>query len=117
MPDQKQKPAPHRLEEWQEDMIRAVPNSLIRDIVNDSRRGPTPPSSLASSVQSEKPRAPSGGTAPLQPPPGLNYVDALCDEADRRARAVAIQQRMETEWIEGLLERRNPHRAQTGYER
>jgi hypothetical protein len=103
-------------EEWKQEMIRAVPDSLLRDIVNDSRRGPAAPSSLASSVQSEKPRAPSGGTTPIQPPPGIKYVDQLCDAADRRDRAVRVQQEMEAAWIEGLLERGNPHKAKIGYD-
>ena len=94
---------------------RAVSDKLLRDIVNDSRRGPTAPSSLASSVQSE-PRRPSGATAPIQPPPGIEHIDRLCDEADRRARAVAVQQKLALEWIEGLLERRNPHKAKTNYD-
>jgi hypothetical protein len=104
------------LQPYQVRANRAVPNSLIRDIVADSRRGPTAPSSLASSVQSEKPRPPSGGVTPISQPPGIAHIDRLCDEADRRARAVAAQQQAETAWIEMLLERRNPHKAKTEYD-
>jgi hypothetical protein len=64
----------------------------------------------------DKPRAPSGGTTPIQPPPGLRWIDAQCDAQDKRDRAVAIQQKMEIEWTEHLLARRNPHKAKTGYD-
>jgi hypothetical protein len=103
------------LQPYQVRANRAVSDQLIRQIVADSRRGPTAPSSLASSVQST-PRPASGGSVPIQPPPGIKYVDQLCDAADRRDRAVAIQQKIETEWIEQLLERKNPYKAKTGYD-
>ena len=107
------------LQPYQVRANRAVPNSLIRDIVADSRCGPTAPSSLASRPSSPQPPSPKGNgwqdAAPLKPI-DTRYIDALCDAQDRRDRAVAIQQKMETEWIEHLLDRRNPHKAKTGYD-
>jgi hypothetical protein len=35
------------------------------------------------------------------------------DAQDRRDRAIAHQQAAELAWVEGLLERRNPHKAKT----
>jgi hypothetical protein len=64
----------------------------------------------------DEPRPPSGGTAPVESPPGLIYIDAQCEAAARRDRAVALQQKLETEWIGGLLERKNPHMAKTAYD-
>jgi hypothetical protein len=97
---------------------RAVPTSLIRDVVSDAYRGISQSASLIPPRQrsEEKPRAPSGGTVPISQPPGIEHIDRLCDEADRRARAIAAQQQAETAWIEMLLERRNPHMAKTTYD-
>jgi hypothetical protein len=112
MTDQKQKPAP--LEEWQEAAIRAVPDSLVRAIADDFRRGPAAPSSLAGPTQSEKPRPPSGGTAKLTVP-YVNHVDAIGESFARRDRAIAHQQAMELAWTEKLLGRRNPNKVATEY--
>jgi hypothetical protein len=103
-------------EEWEQEMVRAISNSLIRDIVADSRRGPAAPSSLASPAQSEKPRPPSGGTAEIKSPPGIDTIDRMCAEQDRAAKAAAVRQRIENEWIEGLLERRDPNRVKFEYD-
>jgi hypothetical protein len=62
----------------------------------------------------EPPRAPSGGTVPIASPPGVNYVDALCDAADRRDRIAAIRAAQEAAWIESHFEK--PPRIETDYE-
>jgi hypothetical protein len=100
---------------------RAVPDRLIRDLVNDFRRGPAAPSSMATRPGHSKPDEPDRprtgwvDPAPLQSPPGIEHVDALCDAQDRRDRAVAVQQKRENDWIEAQLDRRNPHKAKTEY--
>jgi hypothetical protein len=106
MADEKQKPAPPR-EEWREDMIRAVPDSLLRDIVNDIRRGPAVRSSLASRPQSSEPARPvGGGTVPIQPPPGIDIIDRMCASQAAIERTAAIKQRIESEWIEHLISKK-----------
>ena len=113
MTDQRQKPAP--LQEWQQDMIRAVPDSLVRDLVSDFRRGPSVRSSLASSVQSEKPRAPSSGTTEVKPPPGINYIDQMCEAQDRIDRAAAARVRVETELMEAMMNEKTLRRVKSDY--
>ena len=78
----------------QQAMLNAVPDRLMADIVNDQRRGVSPPSSLAT-TPGDPPRPARPGTgwadpAPLGPPPGTRYVDALCDAADAKDRAERI---------------------------
>jgi hypothetical protein len=104
------------LQPYQVRANRAVPDSLVRDIVADSRRGPTAPSSLASSVQSEKPRPLSGGSVPIQPPPGLNYVDQQVNAATRREYLIRAQQIAELQWIEDQLAKKTTYRAKTEYD-
>jgi hypothetical protein len=113
MTDQRQKPAP--LQEWQQDMIRTVPDSLVRDLVSDFRRGPSVRSSLASSVQSEKPRAPSSGTTEVKPPPGINYIDQMCEAQDRIDRAAAARVRVETELMEAMMNEKTLRRVKSDY--
>jgi hypothetical protein len=101
MSDQKQKPAP--LPEWQRDAIRAVSNSLLRDIVNDSRRGPSVRSSLASRPgQSSEPERPaSGGTVPITAVPGVEWIDRVAEGFAERDRAAAIREKLENELVTG----------------
>jgi hypothetical protein len=93
---------------------RAVSDQLMRDIVNDSRGGVTQRSSLARLPRSE-PRAPSGGTVEVKPPPGIDYIDRMCEAQSRTERAAAIRQRIENEWIEALMGNKTPHKAATEY--
>jgi hypothetical protein len=102
--------------EWQRDMQRAVPSRLVSDLVNDFRRGPAGPSSIAGARSvNEPPRAPSGGTVEVRPPDGLRWIDQMCDHADRQAQVAAIRQRIENEWVEGILDRSKPNRAKSEY--
>ena len=59
----------------------------------------------------EKPRAVSGGSVPIQPPPGIADIDRLCDAADRADRAAAARVRMEA-----LMSDKTPHRAKFEYD-
>jgi hypothetical protein len=96
------------LQEWQLDAMRAVPDSLIRDIVGDARRGISTSASMIPDKRADgTPRAPSGGTTEIKPPPGVNYVDALCDAQDRRDRLAAIRQAAENAEIERRLDRKD----------
>jgi hypothetical protein len=107
------------LQPYQVRATQAVGDQLIKDIVADARRGisqsasPIPPAR----EKSVRPRGSGWQDAqPVSQPPGVNLIDKMCDAQDRAAKAAAIRQRVENEWIEGLLERRNPHKATTEYD-
>jgi hypothetical protein len=95
-------------------MIRAVRDDVIRDIVRDSRRGVSQRSSLAVVPQSE-PRPASGGSVPIQQPPGINYIDRMCEAQDRIDRLNAVRVRIETEMVEAAMENKIRYKAQTEY--
>ena len=65
---------------------RAVPTSLVQDIVSDFRRGVAQPSSIAAP---SKPKVePKKGTGwseplPLSNPPGVDLADRLTDQQDQ----------------------------------
>lgn len=61
---------------WMLEMARAVPTSLVRDIVNDFRGGPATLRPLARQSE-EPPPAVGGGTVPLGPQPGIAAIDAI----------------------------------------
>jgi len=67
-----------------------------------SYRGISKSASLIPDKQrdAEEPRAVSGGTVPVQSPPGVRWVDQQVEAQDRIDRAAAIRQRVEAEWIE-----------------
>jgi hypothetical protein len=73
-------------------MMEAVPDKLMADIVNDQRRGIPPPSSLAAAPNAPEPPRGSGTytPAPLGPPPGQRWIDAMLDEADAKDRVQRI---------------------------
>jgi hypothetical protein len=79
------------LQEWQLDAMRAVPESLLRDIVADSRAGISASASMLPSRKpsEEPPPAASGGTADLAVP-GLRHVDAIASSFERRDRLEAL---------------------------
>jgi hypothetical protein len=103
------------LPEWAVDAERAVPTSLIRDVVSDAYRGISQSASmLPPHMRSEdKPRPASGGTVPIQPPPGINYIDQMCEAQSRADRLAAIKQRIEHAWIEAHFD--NGPRIETEY--
>jgi hypothetical protein len=89
--------------ERRREMERACSTEDLRDLVHASRRpqGPSiggiPSSQTLSGVHpGGGASVPGGGTgwreaAPLRPPPGINYVDRLVDEQDRRDREELAQ--------------------------
>ena len=90
-------------QEWQIDAQRAVGNRLMADVVADFRR----PLSNSASMIPEKQRAagterpPSGGgTVEVRPPPGVNYIDRMCDAADRQEQIARARIELENQWIE-----------------
>jgi hypothetical protein len=83
------------------EFAEAVPTSLIRDVVRDNR-APQGPSSAGASGQltktSSNPGIPGSNTSgwlretPLGPPPGISYVDMLCEVDAERQRGQAMVQ-------------------------
>jgi hypothetical protein len=88
---------------WQYEMMLAVPGNVVMDIWRDFRKGPTPPSSpirptdtqqemrvtLYDQQQMMRKRRGWADPAPIEPPPGIKYIDAMClvqDEIDRAER-------------------------------
>jgi|SRR5215469_5268335 len=117
MTDQKQKPAP--LQEWQRDAIRAEPRGFMRDVIRDAYHGISQSASLIPERQrseEDTPRPPSGGTVEIKAPPGINYVDQLCDAADRNDRIAALRAKVENDWIEFQLEQAKGPRIETEYD-
>jgi hypothetical protein len=77
-----------RVEEWHHDMMRAVPDGLVRQIVNDHRGGPAKLAPLSSDQRGVVGQPEPGwiDAAPLGPPPGQAYIDQLCAAADAEDR-------------------------------
>ncbi len=79
------------------EMVRAVPSSVVADLVNDFRRGPSRPSSLTAqqnrAVPEQNPRG-SGWVAeiPIGPPAGVELCDRLIDTQDILDRVELEQQ-------------------------
>jgi hypothetical protein len=82
-----------RIEPWERDLAKAVPDRLVRDIVADNR-SPRGPSSIAASNKTEDREPQERGTGwmketPIRPPEGVEWIDRLCeqqDALDRRER-------------------------------
>jgi hypothetical protein len=107
------------LQEWQLDAMRGAPASVMRDVVADSRRGISQSASMIPDRlrPSEPPRAPNSSETPIAPPPGVDHCDRIAEAFARQDLTVTMQQKLEIEWIEKLLDRRNGgHRAKTEYD-
>jgi hypothetical protein len=104
-------------QEWELDAERAVPTSLIRDIVSDAYRGIAQSTSMIPDRHrsQDRPRPPSGGTVPIQPPPGIEIIDRLCQAQDRADRAAAVRVRIETEMVEAAMANKVTYKAETEY--
>jgi hypothetical protein len=95
MPHEEAKQARRRrIEPYELEMVKAVPDKVIRDIVSDAR-SPSGPSSIAASKKTTFPNEDGErGTGwaketPIRPPEGVEWVDRLMDaqdEKDRRER-------------------------------
>jgi hypothetical protein len=99
------------LQPYQVRANRAVPDRLIRDLVADARKGISQSASMIPDRQrsEDKPRAPSGGTVEIKPPPGIDIIDRMCEAQSRADRAAAIRQRIENDWIESHFEKGTTH--------
>jgi hypothetical protein len=79
---------------FHKEMVDACPGSLMQDIVNDHRRGVSPPSSLAATPDAPPPEPrnyPRGSIeAASLAVPGIRYVDQLCDAADAKDKAERV---------------------------
>jgi hypothetical protein len=62
-----------------------------------------------------KPRAPSSGTTEVKSPPGINYIDQMCEAQDRIDRAAAARVRVETELMEAMMKDKTLRRAKSDY--
>jgi hypothetical protein len=71
---------------------RAVPTSVVRDLVNDFRSRP------AMRSQVEKPERGTGWYTPpaLRPPDGINHVDAIGQSFDVQERAAKLAELKQT---------------------
>ena len=75
-------------------MRAAAPDNVIKDIVRDNRapQSPSSPGGVPSTQQvSNRVGVPGGGTGwahevPIGPPPGIGFVDALCELDSARQR-------------------------------
>jgi hypothetical protein len=63
-------------------MRMAVPDNLLRSIVDDNRNPSTSPSSMAGPVKAVERRPNVAVEVPLRSPPGIDACDRLMDAAD-----------------------------------
>jgi hypothetical protein len=103
---------------WELEAERAAPTNLIRDLVADSRRGISQSASMIPDRlrSSEPPRARSSSETPIAPPLGVDHCDRIAEAFARRDLAVTMQQKLEIEWIEKLLERKNANKTTYEYD-
>jgi hypothetical protein len=80
------------------EMVKAVPDRMLRDIVHDNRAPTGRPGMIPSSQQASS-AGPSAGDGkgwareiPLGPPAGIRYVDQQIDAQDAKDRAERSQQ-------------------------
>ena len=84
--------------EWQLEAARAVPDDVVRSLVEDFRRGPAQPSSpLKQSGRTVEVNRGSGwqDAAPLSQPPGIKIMDAMMDQQDKIDKAERIKKALE----------------------
>jgi len=75
------------LQPWQLEMAQAVGDGLVRDLVQDFKRGVPQRSSIASEGPPRERRSAGAVASPLAAPPGISLVDQLCELQDRIDRA------------------------------
>jgi hypothetical protein len=71
-------------------MLNATPDAVVRDLVADGRRGISQSQSLVAperAERSEPVRRGNGEPRPLQQPPGISLIDAMCEAQDARDKA------------------------------
>jgi hypothetical protein len=80
---------------WMLEMARAVPTSLIRDIVKDFGSGPAQLRPLVPPPSDPPPAVAT--TVPLGPPRDIKYVDAIALGFAERERREALAQQLDVE--------------------
>lgn len=99
------------IEPYQVRAAGAVNDRLVRDLVSDFRAPISQSASMIPTRSSEPPPTKGSGwveAAPLKSP-DTRWIDAQIDAADRRDRAIRLQQEIELAEIESRLARRNRH--------
>ena len=123
-----------KMQPWMKAAIAVAGDDVLRDIVNDNRSPPrpaAPPSNVsimgAGRVQEfdvgpkyrpyKPPPEDDNATTerpgwrdatPLRPPEGLRYIDAMCDEEDRRFRAQRVKEMVEAAAVQRALKAAEP---------
>jgi hypothetical protein len=71
---------------------QAVPTGLVKQIVEDFRRGVPEPSSGMVPPPAPMPTQPGGPPkeVPIQPPPGIQYVDRIAEAFAERERSEEV---------------------------
>jgi len=95
------------LPEYVVEASRAVPDSLVRDLVNDFRRGPSLPSSMAQKGPAPEVKRGTGWQAdvPLRQPPGVDLIDRMVKGQDQLDQLERIQQLKNTLELLALSQR------------
>jgi hypothetical protein len=93
------------IQPYQVRATQAVGDRLVKDIVADAYRGISQSASMI--PPSREPAKPKGtgwvDAAPLKSP-DTRWIDAQIDAQDKRDRAAALRQRVESDWIEFQLD-------------
>ena len=91
-------------------MIVAEPRGFMQDIVQASRLRSQSASMIPDRQREDPPTKGTGwaDAVPLKPPPGIEIVDRLCIEQDKRDRAAANRVRIETELAEAMMRNTGP---------
>ena len=94
-----------------EEMARAVPDHVMKNIAMRDARAPTGPSSAGVVPSSQQVRGTGGGRGsgwseptPLSNPPGVNWADRLMDHQDAKDRAELIEREAKLKAMAKLAE-------------
>ena len=88
----------------------------MEDIIRASRQRSQSASLIPDRQRSkERPRVPSGGTIERKPPPGINYIDRMCEAQDRVDRAAATRVRVETALVEAIMNDKISNKIKSDY--
>jgi hypothetical protein len=82
-----------------DDLVKAVPDQLVRDIVQDMRHGRSEPSGLAGPEEKSAARVRGSGwqkPVELGSPPGIKYVDQIAESFAARDRVEEIAEMVDT---------------------
>jgi hypothetical protein len=94
---------------WPEgEALRRVQKNISRvmvDVLSDARKGISESASMIPQRANETPRTPSGGSVPIEQPPGLRWVDQQLDAQAEKDRAALVRQRMEDAWFEARFDK------------